>query len=236
MKKYLMLLMTSFFLISCDPQDLQRVIDTVGTTALSNADISRGLKEALNLGVGESVNFLSAKDGYYRSAYKILLPEEANVVIDRLKIIPGFSNLEEEVVRKLNQGAEDAAKKAGPIFIDAIKAMTFNDVMGILMGEKNAATSYLHNSTYNPLYSEFKPVLVSSLNKFGALDHWANAVNKYNMIPLLDDVNPDLADHVTAKALVGLFDLVEVKERGIRSDLNQRTSDLLKRVFEKQDN
>lgn len=207
----------------------------MGTTALSNADIAKGLKEALNLGVGESVDFLSAKDGYYRSAYKILLPEEAYTVIDKLKFIPGFKNLEEEVIKKLNQGAEDAASKAGPIFLSAIKGMSFDDVMGVLMGNKNAATTYLNNKTYQPLYGEFKPVLVNSLNKFGALDLWSDAVNKYNAIPLLDNVNPDLADHVTGKALVGLFDLVEKKELGIRKDINQRTSDLLKRVFEKQD-
>lgn len=221
--------------MSCDPKDFQRVMDTVGSGLLSNQDISNGLKEALQLGVGESVDFLSAKDGYYNSAYKILLPEEANKVINGLKIIPGFKNLEQEVIKKLNQGAEDAAKKAGPIFIGAIKGMSFNDVMDVLMGEKNAATTYLHNSTYNPLYSEFKPEIVSSLNKFGALDLWANAVNKYNSLPLVKDVNPDLADHVTTKALIGLFDLVEKKEKGIRSDVSQRSSELLQRVFAKQD-
>lgn len=228
--------MSCLFLISCDPADLQRVIDTVGTSDIvSNADVAKGLKEALNLGVGESVDFLSAKDGYYKSAYKILLPEEANIVIDRLKVIPGFGNLEEQVIKKLNQGAEDAASKAAPIFLDAIKGMTFNDVMGILQGPKNAATTYLNDQTYNPLYAEFKPVLVSSLNNYGALDLWSDAVDKYNKIPLLDDVNPDLADHVTGKALVGLFDLVEKKEAGIRTDISQRTSDLLKKVFAKQD-
>jgi len=235
MKNYIVILLTSLFLISCDPADFQKVMDGVGSTALSNADISRGLKEALNLGVGESVDFLSTKDGYYKSAYKILLPEEAYTVINKLKYIPGFGNLEEQIIMKINQGAEDAASKAGPIFLDAIKQMSFNDVMGILMGEKNAATTYLHNSTYNPLYNEFKPVLVNSLNTYGALDLWANAVNKYNAIPLLEDVNPDLADHVSGKALVGLFDLVEKKELGIRSDLSQRTSSLLERVFAKQD-
>ena len=235
MKKYMMIAMSCLFLISCDPADLQRVMDTVGTTALSNADIAKGLKEALNLGVGESVDFLSAKNGYYKSAYKIGLPTEAYTVIDKLKFIPGFSNLEEEVIKKLNQGAEDAASKAGPIFLDAIKGMSFNDVMGILQGQKNAATTYLHQKTYNSLYTEFKPGLVASLNKFGALDLWSNAVNKYNSIPLLEDVNPDLADHVTGSALVGLFDLVEKKEEGIRSDVSQRTTDLLKKVFAKQD-
>ena len=188
---------------------------------------SNGLKEALQLGVDNSVTFLSAKDGYYKTIYKIVLPEEAYVVIVKLKFIPGFSNLEEELIKRINYAAEDAAKKAGPIFLDAVKGITFDDAMNILMGEKNAATTYLHQRTYNSLYNEFKPVLVNSLNQLGALDYWADAVNAYNKIPLLDDVNPDLADHINTKALYGLFNLIEKKELGIRSDISQRTSNLL---------
>ena len=103
------------------------------------------------------------------------------------------------------------------------------------MGDKDAATQYLHRVTYNSLYSEFNPVIVNSLNKFGALDYWESAVNKYNSIPFVTKVNPDLADHVTEKALVGLFDVVEQKELGIRTDISQRTSALLKKVFAQQD-
>ena len=235
MKKAFILLMITLGLISCDPKDLQRVLDAVGEEALTNADISKGLKEALQLGVDNSVNFLSAKDGYYASAYKIFLPEEANVVIDKLKIIPGFSNLEEELLKKINHAAEDAASKAGPIFLGAVKSITFDDAMNILMGDKNAATSYLHNKTYQSLYNEFKPVLVNSLNTFGALNYWSDAVNKYNSLPFVKDINPDLADHINTKALVGLFDLIEKKELGIRSDISQRTSGLLQKVFAKQD-
>lgn len=232
MKKYLFVFMLPLFLFSCSPQDFQRAMDTIGTAALTDADIARGLKEALNLGTNESVSFLSAKDGYHNSAYKILLPEEANTVINTLKKLPGFSKVEETLIKKINDGASDAATKAKPIFFNAIKSLTFSDVMSILMGERNAATTYLHGQTYNPLYGEFKPVIVTSLNKYGALDYWADAVNKYNSIPFITKVNPDLADHVTGKALVGLFDLVEKKENGIRADVSQRSSDLLKRVFE----
>jgi hypothetical protein len=113
--------------------------------------------------------------------------------------------------------------------------MTFDDVMGILMGNKNAATQYLHNKTYTPLYNEFKPVMVNSLNKFGVLDLWSDAINKYNSLPFVTKVNPDMADHVSSKALVGLFALVEKKELGIRTDISQRTTDLLQKVFAKQD-
>lgn len=233
--KYLTLILTSLLLMSCDPKDIQSILKTVNEVPLSNADIAKGLKEALDKGVDQSVKTLAVKDGYYASIYKIVLPAEAQGIIDKLKIIPGFSNLEQEAIKKINQAAEDAASKAGPIFLNSIKQMTFEDVMKILMGDKNAATQYLHNTTYNSLYNEFKPVMVNSLNKFGALDLWSDAIYQYNAIPFVTKVNPDLADHVTSKALVGMYSLIEKKEMGIRTDLSQRTSELLKRVFAKQD-
>lgn len=231
----IVLILLPILLLSCDPKDLQKVLDTVSNVPLTNADIAAGLKQALDKGVDQSVTTLSAQDGYYASIYKILLPEEATRVIDKLKFIPGFSNLEEEAIKKINRAAEDAATIAAPIFLNAIKTMTFEDVMNILMGEKNAATKYLHNKTYQDLYNEFKPVMNSSLNKFGALDLWSDAINKYNSIPFVTKVNPDLADHVCNKALFGLFGLVEKKELAIRTDISQRTTDLLRRVFAKQD-
>jgi hypothetical protein len=230
------LFLLPLFLISCDPKDIQKVLDSMGSVPLTNADIAAGLKQALDNGVDQSVKTLSATDGYYASIYKILLPEEATKVVDKLKFIPGFSDLEDQAIKKINKAAEDAATKAAPIFLNAIKQMTFDDVMAILMGEKNAATSYLHNKTYQALYNEFKPVMINSLNKFGALDLWSDAIGKYNSLPFITKINPDLADHVCNKALVGLFALVEKKELGIRSDISQRTSDLLKKVFAKQDN
>ena len=220
-------------MLSCDPADIQRAMDSLNT--VTNTDIANGLKQALNFGVDESVEYLSADGGYYNSIYKILLPEEARKVTDKLKGIPGFSNVEEELIKRLNQGAEDAATKAGPIFFNAIKTMTFDDVMNVLMGADNAATTYLHNRTYTNLYSEFDPIIDNSLNKFNVQEYWASAVNAYNKIPFIEKVNPDLSDHVTTEALKGLFSLVEKKELGIREDVSQRTTDLLRKVFAKQD-
>jgi len=223
--------------MSCDQASLKKVMDTVGSAAgLTEGDIAKGLKEALDLGVGDAVSFLSKDNGYYKSTYKILLPDEAQNVIDKLSFIPGFEKVEETLVKKINQGAEDAAKKAGPIFLSAIKGMSIGDATKILMGNRDAATQYLHNKTYTSLYNEFSPVLENSLNKYGALDYWTKAVTKYNSLPLVKDVNPDLADHINSKALVGMFDLIEKKEEGIRSDVSQRSTDLLKKVFAKQDN
>lgn len=220
----------TLILMGC-PASLQDLVEV----PLSNADIANGLKEALNLGTGEAVDFLSATDGYYKSAYKILLPEEARKVTDKLQFIPGFKNFEDIALEKINRGAEDAAKSVGPIFLDAIKGMSINDALGILTGEKDAATNFLHRQTYQTLYDRFQPVVLTSLNKFGAVNYWTDAMNTYNKIPLLDDVNPDLDDYVVHEALKGMFALVAVKELGIRSDISQRVTPLLQRVFERQD-
>jgi len=207
----------------------------LGDKGLSQEDAGNGLKQALNIGVGEAVDFLSVEDGYYKSAYKILLPEEAQKVTNKLGMVPGFKNAEDKVVEKINRAAEDAAQKAKPIFVSAIKQMTFKDAMNILMGEKNAATQYLEKATYDQLYKEFKPIIIASLDKFKARDYWRGAVNAHNKIPLTKKANPELDDYVTRQALSGMFGLVEQKEENIRGDKSLRTNDLLKKVFAKQD-
>lgn len=232
--KYLSLFFVLTF-ISCDPKDIEQLLNAGTSSTLTNQEISTGLKEALDLGVKQGVTTLSATNGYYESIYKIVLPAEASRVVEKLKIIPGFSDLEQQVIKKINQAAEDAAKSATPIFAKAIREMTFTDVTNILMGEKNAATTYLNQKTYTSLYAEFNPVIISSLNKFGALDLWRDAITKYNSLPFVEKINPDLDDYVTRKALEGLFSLIEKKELGIRQDIRQRTSDLLKKVFARQD-
>ena len=221
---------------SCDPAALQQVLDTLGTGELTNGEISSGLKQALEFGIGKGSDQLSQRNGYFKSAYKILLPEEARKVTEKLSIVPGFSNVEDVILEKINRGAEDAAKKAKPIFVNAIKSMSFNDALNILMGSQNAATNYLHSSTYNPLYKEFNPVIVQSLDKFNARKYWSDAVSKYNSLPFVEKLNPSLDDYVTTEALKGLFSMVEKEEKNIRTNIAARTTDLLKRVFAKQDN
>jgi hypothetical protein len=233
--KKILLLLVCFQLTACDPAALQKTLETLGAGELTTAEVSSGLKEALELGIGKGADLLSKKDGYYKSAYKILLPPEARKVADKLRNVPGFNKVEETILEKINRGAEDAATKAKPIFVDAIKKMTFADAMDILMGADNAATNYLNRTTNEALYKEFNPVIVSSLDKFEARKYWKDAVNVYNKIPGVQKANPDLDDYVTNEALKGLFSMVEKEEKNIRSNIAARTTDLLKKVFAKQD-
>ena len=224
-----------FQLTSC--AELQNIAgEVLDEDVLTSTDIANGLKEALTIGISNGSDILSATDGYFKSQYKILLPEEARKVTDKLQNIPGFSQVEDIILEKINRGAEDAAKKAKPIFVDAIKSMSFDDATGILMGNNDAATEYLNRSTRTKLYDEFNPVIVTSLNKFNAIEYWADAVNTYNKIPFVEKLNPSLDQYVTEQALDGLFNMVEKEEVKIRKDISARTSDLLRKVFAKQDN
>lgn len=217
--------------------ELQKVVgDVLDSGALTNSEVSSGLKEALKIGIGKGSDKLSALDGYYKSQYKILLPPEARKITDKLQKVPGFSQVENILLEKINRGAEDAAKAAKPIFVDAIKQMTFDDAMTILLGNDDAATSYLNSKTNTKLYDAFNPVIVKSLDKFKARKYWADLVDKYNKIPFVEKANPSLDNYVTTQALNGLFDMVQKEEKSIRTNASARTSDLLKKVFAKQDN
>lgn len=202
---------------------------------LSQEEVGKGLKEALDKGVGEAVSFLSAEDGYLKSPYKILLPEDAQKIVKKVKSVPGFGDVDKKLTEKLNRAAELAAKKAKPIFISAIREMSFKDAMNILMGDKNAATSYLDKSTRSKLFKEFMPVIQSSLDEVNARSYWRSVVKAHNKLPFVKKANPELDEHVNNKALDGMFQLVEKKELDIRKNKGSRTSELLDKVFSKQD-
>lgn len=237
-RRSLIFLLLPFFFFGCTAQQINQTMDILnGAGGLSSADIANGLKEALRLGAERGANELSVQGGYFDDlAYRILLPEEARKVTDKLQNIPGFRNLEEVIIKKINQGAEDAAQTAGPIFVQAIKQMTIQDALGILKGDRNAATSFLQRTTYDQLYNEFSPVISQSLDKYDAQTVWSDAATAYNNFPLTNnEVNTSLSDHVTRAALDGLFRKVALEEDNIRTNISARTTELLRRVFAEQD-
>jgi hypothetical protein len=221
---------------------LDKIKKTVPSTSTSNAlaslssgDISQGLKEALNKGIEKQVTKLTAVDGFYKNEMvKILLPEELQKVDKTLRKM-GMSSLADKGILMLNRAAEDAVKESTPIFVDAVKNMSFTDAKNILMGDEKAATAYLQTETTNSLYAKFNPVIQSSFAKVGADKVWASIIKKYNSLPMVTKVNPDLTDYTTNKALEGVFKMIALEEKDIRTNLNARSTDLLKKVFAKQD-
>ncbi len=236
-KTFLLLLLVPVVGFSQFKDLIKKASDKVSTVTNSNngLDIGAGLKEALHKGATEQVSKLTATDGFYKNeAVKILMPAELQKVDKTLRKM-GMSNLADDGIKALNRAAEDAVKEATPIFVSAIKNITINDAKSILMGNDNAATVYLQSSTSKPLYQKFSPVVQQSIEKVGADVIWASIIKKYNSIPLVTKVNPDITDYVTNKALEGVFKMITVEEKNIRNNLDSRTSDLLKKVFAIQD-
>ena len=237
MKKKIFVLSSFLLLTGC--AELQTVMQNLpnieqGNGGLSSLDISNGLKQALELGVSQGVDLLSKKNGYYdNNLVKILLPEQLQKVDKTLRQI-GLGSLADQGIKLLNTAAEDAVNEAKPIFISAIKNLTFSDAAAILAGNKDAATQYLQKTTTSQLVNAFSPKIKASLDKVGANEIWLQIMSKYNAIPFVNQVNADLTGYVTEKAIDGLFLQVAKKEEDIRTNISARTTPLLQKVFSKQ--
>ncbi len=216
--------------------ELNSVIGSLPSeTGLDNTTIASGLKQALQLGIDKEVTKLTQENGFYNNGLvKILLPPELQKVDKTLRDI-GLGNLADEGLKLLNRAAEDAVSEATPIFVDAVKGITFADAKNILLGDDRSATTYLENRTTSSLYAKFNPVIKNSFQKVGADAIWQQLITRYNQIPFVNNVNPDLTDYVTNEALDGVFTMIAVEEKDIRNNIAARTTSLLQRVFALQD-
>lgn len=216
--------------------ELQKIVTQLpNNVGLSQEEIGNGLRQALDNGIKNQVTKLTSKDGFYKNdLVKILLPEELQAVDRGLRKI-GLSKLANQGIKVLNRAAEDAVKTATPIFVNAVKDISFKDAKNILLGDKNAATTYLKSKTTVDLYTSFRPVINNSFSKVGADKVWRTLIMQYNSIPFVKSVNPDLTKYVTDQALKGVFTMIEVEEKGIREKVGLRNTSLLKQVFALQD-
>jgi hypothetical protein len=202
-----------------------------GDKPLTTAEVGEGLKEALINGISKGSDQVSQLDGYFKNPeIKIPFPPDVKKVEDRLRQI-GLGGEVDKFVMTLNRGAEDAAREAKPIFIAAIKQMTIEDAWAILKGDPDAATQYLMRTTSPQLKEKFKPVIQASLDKVNATKYYGEIINRYNSIPLVQKVNPDLNEYATDLAMKGLFTMIAKEEKNIRENPVARTTELLKRVF-----
>ncbi|MEA4983131.1 MAG: DUF4197 domain-containing protein [Paludibacter sp.] len=204
-----------------------------------------GLKEALQVGLTNSVSLLHQQDAFYtNAAMKILLPAEAQTIVENIKLIPGGNTLVDDVVLRINRAAEDAVVEAKPIFTSAILNMSFTDATSILFGGNQAATEYLRKATYDQLFAAFKPRMQISLEKdliggISTQESWSTLTYTWNnvakstvgQITGLQAVNTDLSAYATQRALEGLFLQVGLEEQKIRKDPQARVTNLLKQVF-----
>jgi hypothetical protein len=202
-----------------------------GDKSLTNDEIVKGLKEALQVGTGNAVSTVSKTDGYLKNPQiKIPLPENVQKV-EKLLRATGFGGQVDEFELSMNRAAERAAPEAKNIFWDAIKQMTFTDARKILDGQDNAATLYFKDKTSGRLQEIFKPITHQAMSEVGTTRYYQSIDDKIKTIPFADQMSFDLDQYVTDKALGGLFFMLAEEEKKIRRDPAARVSDLLKKVF-----
>lgn len=209
--------------------DLFKKIPNAG---LTEKEAGQGIKEALTQGVTRAVLNLNRTDGFFGSdLYKVLLPPDSRKAETTLRRI-GLGSQVDKAILAINRGAEDAVGSATPIFVDAIKKMTVSDALGIVKGNKDAATQYFRRKTSEELIAAFSPPVKSSLDKTHATKYYTDIATTYNRLPTsFEKVNPDLSAYVVGKAVDALFDQIAKEEANIRANPLARTTDILKKVF-----
>lgn len=228
----------SIGLVSCDvldeAADILILDDSTSKPSLTNDEVIAGLKEALNVGIKNSVDLTSVTDGFLgNAAIRLPFPEDAKKVKEKA-LEWGLDSKVEKFETTLNRAAEEATKEALPIFKDAILNMSISDGFSILNGGEGAATKYLKDKTTSQLVTAFSPKVEDAISKVKLTEYWEPIITKYNGAMTLtggEKINPDLNAYVTEKAISGLFYMVEKEENKIRKDPAARVSELLQKVF-----
>jgi len=230
----------SLFVGTCSKVDLSAVnayvnpVTTPTAPKLSNQEVVSGLKEALQVGIKNAVNITSVTDGFLKNE-AIRLPFPPDALKARQKAIDlGMTAQVDKFETTLNRAAEEAAKEALPIFVDAITNMTVQDGFTILNGGNGAATKFLKDQTTTKLTAAFSPKVAEAISRVKLTEYWSPIMNKYNAAMSLtggEKINPDLNAYVTQKAIEGLFKMVEQEENKIRKDPAARVTELLAKVF-----
>lgn len=202
------------------------------STSPSSTDMTSAIKEALQNGIKSGTDRLSAEGGFLNNPLvKIVFPPEAQKAEKTLRGL-GLNDLCDKTILSLNRAAEQATKEALPVFVNALKQMSLSDAKNILLSKDNdAATQYFKKSTASALADVFRPVIKDNLDKAGATKYWTELTTRYNKVPLVSKINPDLNEYVTERALQGLFLEVAKEETAIRNDPKFRGSKLLQDVF-----
>lgn len=211
---------------------LKDALNTAGAPTAQSGKIDLGLKEALNVGVKNAVNYLGKNNGYFaNSAVKILLPDEVRQVESVLRNV-GFGPKLDEFSLSMNRAAEKAAPLAADIFANAIAEMSFDDATKILQGGNTAATDYLKKKTYSRLITLFEPAVRKTMSEYKVTQQYDAITGKVQKLPLVGQtINLDVHQYVSEKALDGLFHVIASEETNIRTNPQARVTSLLKEVF-----
>jgi hypothetical protein len=198
----------------------------------SQADASSALRAALERGASVAVKQLGSVDGFMgNDKIRIPLPDVLEKAAPLLRTL-GRGHQLDELVSAMNHAAESAVSLAQPLLRNAIKSMTVQDAKQILSGGEHAVTDFFASKTREPLNTQFLPLVSKAVEKLSLAKRYNELTSKAAGLGLVQgDQGATVQQHVTNKALDGLYFVIGEEERRIRSDPVGTGSALLKKVF-----
>lgn len=228
------IIMLSLILGGCAELPALIPAETAEKPPLTNDDIIGGLRAALAVGARNAVASASHYDGFYGNS-RLFIPFPPDAIrVKRTLMDAGFSEIVTGFERSINRAAEEASKRALPIFRNAINGLTFPDAISILRGPDDAATMYLRSRTEAELRADIAPVVADAIREVDVTRYWNTVAAAWNSVALMaggTPVNPELEEYITGRTIDGLFLLIAQEEREIRRDPRARVTEVLKRVF-----
>jgi hypothetical protein len=202
-----------------------------GVNALSNADVSAGLKKALDQGINDAVGKLGVAGGFLDNPkVHIPLPGKLEKARGVLKLM-GLGGQIDELETAMNRAAEAAVPQSEELLKQALRQMSLADAKRILTGGDDAATQYFKQVTYAPLKLKFAPIIAAATAKVKLAESYDRIAAKGMELGILKPEDANIQSYVTDKTLDGLYLMMAEEERAIRKDPLGQASSLIKKVF-----
>lgn len=200
---------------------------------LTQADASSGVRTALERGADVAVQLLGRQDGFWNNdRVRIPLPEWVAKAERGLKLI-GRGKDVDDLKLGINRAAEQAVPQARKLLSDAVRSMSIQDAKTILTGGDDSVTRFFRDKTATPLQAKFVPIVTGVTERIGLARQYnelAGRIEKSGLVQLKPEQRR-VEQHVTVKALDGLYFMIAEEERKIRRDPIGTGSDILRRVF-----
>ena len=198
----------------------------------SSTDMTTGLKDSLQQGAIAAVSKLGQENGYFSNAkVKIPLPKAMQQAEKMMRAV-GMKKQADDLVLSMNRAAEAAVPEAKELFVGAVKGMSVQDAKGIFSGGEDSATQYFRKATEEPLRGKFLPIVVKAIEKVGLAQKYNAVAGKASKLGLIKAEESNIENHVTQKALDGLFVMMADEEKAMRQNPVKASTDIAKKIFD----
>jgi hypothetical protein len=198
---------------------------------LTESDAARGIRTALERGALSAVALLGRTDGFLANPrVRIPLPGHLEDAADLLRKF-GQGRRVDELVTSMNRAAERAVPEAKSLLVQAAKGISVDDALRIVRGGDTSVTEYFAGKTREPLGERFLPIVTRATERVSLAQKYNALAERASRFGLIKPEDANLQQHVTVKALDGLFLMIGDEERKIRQDPLGTGSAILRKVF-----